>query len=156
MSKADKMAMAKAKAKETTSLATAMDQMNKILCEYVDLPFYSPEPEQRVHDSNQELLNHNDWPYNLISLIKNILGTPCNTPSAPEFSFELSDEAGMHNMTVIRKYQFDLGKALEANKGSPLGPGKEFKPPKSFRKFSVFINYGHKWKPSSRMEVFGH
>jgi hypothetical protein len=50
-------------------------------------------------------------------------------PSAPEFSFELSDKAAIHNLAVLRKYQFDLSKALEANKDLPLKPGKEFKPP---------------------------
>ncbi len=114
--KADKMAVAKAKARETTSLAMTKDQVKEMLCEYIDLPFYSPGPEQTVHNAIQELPNHKDWPQKLLSLIKHILGTPCNTPSAPEFSFKLLDKAGMHNLTVFRKCQFDLSKALEANK----------------------------------------
>jgi hypothetical protein len=61
--------------------------------------------------------------------------TPCDTPSAPEFSFELLDKAAIHNLTVLRKYQFDLGKPLEANKDLPLGPGKEFKPPNVLNNF---------------------
>jgi hypothetical protein len=82
--------------------------------EYIDSSFYSPEPDERVNNTIQVLLNLDDWPNNLISLIKNVLGTPCNTPSAPEFSFKLSDKAAIHNLTALRKYQFNLGKALEA------------------------------------------
>jgi hypothetical protein len=93
--KADKMAVAKAIARETNSLATTKDQVNKMLGEYINLPFYSPEPEQRVHSTIQELSNHNDWANNMISLIKNVLGTSCSTPSAPEFSFKLLDEAAI-------------------------------------------------------------
>ncbi len=44
------------------------------------------------------------------------------------------DEAAKYNLTVLRKYQFDLSKALEANKDLPLGPGKEFKPPNVLHK----------------------
>jgi hypothetical protein len=71
MSKADKTAVTKAKAGEAPSLAMTKDQVNKILGEYINLPFYSPEPEQRVHvhDAIQETPNHNDWLNNLISLI---------------------------------------------------------------------------------------
>jgi hypothetical protein len=96
------MAVAKVKARETTSLAMPKDQVNKMLGEYPDLSFYSPAPEQRGLDAIQELQDHNAWPNNLISSIKNIMGTPCDMPSAPEFSFELSDEAAIHNLTVLR------------------------------------------------------
>jgi hypothetical protein len=65
----------------------------------------------------------------MITCIKQVLGTPCNTPSAPEFRFKLSDEAAKHNLEVLRKYGYNLGQALEAQKDSPLGPGTEFKPP---------------------------
>ena len=33
-----------------------------------------------------------------------------------------------HNLAVLEKYEFNLGKALEAQRDSPLGPGKEFRP----------------------------
>ncbi len=70
----------------------------------------------------------------MISCIKQVLGTlPCNTPSAPEFRFKLSEEAAKQNLEVLRKYDYDLGWALEAQKASPFGPGKEFKPPDILR-----------------------
>jgi hypothetical protein len=134
----------KGKNKGNNSLATTKDQVKKMLGEYIHLPIYSLEPEQRVNDAIQELLNQNNWPNNLISLIKNVLGTPCDMPLDPEFSFKLSDEAAMHNLTVLRKYQFNLGKALEANKDSPLGPGIEFKPPNVLHKsFSLHLLWSY-------------
>jgi hypothetical protein len=63
----------------------------------------------------------------MISRIKQVLGTPCNT--APEFRFKLSEEAAKHNLEVLRKYDYNIGPALKAQKDSPLGPGNELKPP---------------------------
>jgi hypothetical protein len=48
-------------------------------------------------------------------------------PTAPDFNFELSSEAAKHNKAILSKYNFDLGRALKANKDSPLGHRKEFK-----------------------------
>ncbi len=105
------------------------NQVTKILGEYTDLPFYSPDPKQNVRNAiNGILTQHFDWPNSMISCIKRDLGTPCNTPSAPEFRFDLLEEAAKHNLEVLRNYDYDLGRALEAQKDSPLGPGKEFKP----------------------------
>jgi hypothetical protein len=43
------------KAREANSLATAMDQANKILGEYTDLPFYSPDPKQNICNAINKL-----------------------------------------------------------------------------------------------------
>jgi hypothetical protein len=61
---------------------------------------------------------------------------PCPTPAAPEFIFELSDDAAAHNLDVLSKHEFSLRKALDANKGSPLGYGSEFRHPDELRFFS--------------------
>ena len=51
-----------------------------------------------------------------------------------EFKFEISEEAMQHkhNLATLEKYEFDLGKALNAQHDSPLGPGMEFRPPDVF------------------------
>jgi len=49
------------------------------------------------------------------------MGMPCSTPSAPEFKFEISEDAMQHNLAILEKYDFDLGKALNAQHDSPLG-----------------------------------
>ena len=87
------------------------------------------DPEHRdVPAIPKPKTNHFDWPDNLIDCIKTVMGTPCSTPSAPEFRFELSEEAMQHNLEVLDKYEFDLGKALDTQHNSPLGPGMEFCP----------------------------
>ncbi len=51
----------------------------------------------------------------------------------------------MHNLTVLRNYQFNLGKVLKANRDLPLGPGNEFEPPRPPQKFwssSVLVTNG--------------
>jgi hypothetical protein len=75
-----------------------------------------------------------DWPNNLINRICEVMQTPWATPMPTEFSFEFTSEAAEHNLAIMRKYDFELGRALEANKYSPLGPGKEFKPSNVLRK----------------------
>jgi hypothetical protein len=75
-----------------------------------------------------------NWLVNLIKIIKYVINKPCNTPTLPEFSFELSSEAALQNLAILSKYKFDLNKALEANKNSLFGPVKEFKSPDELSK----------------------
>ena len=94
--------------------------------------FSPPYPTQNVHDTIKDFLKtqHFDWPttWNLIDRIKQVMNTPCNTSSAPEFKFELPEEATKQNLAVLAKYDFGLRWALNAQQDSPLGPGKELKP----------------------------
>ncbi len=83
---------------------------------------------------NEHTLTHADWPNNLIEIIKKVINVPCNTPTAPEFIFELSQTAASHNLDVLSKNQNDLSKALEANKSSPFGYGSEFRHPDKLQK----------------------
>lgn len=101
-----------------------------MLGEFYDLPSSAPaDPEHRdVSDNPSTIEKHFDWPNDLIDRIKRVLGTPCSTPSPPEFRFELTEDAMQHNLAVLEKYEYDLGQALEAQNDSPLGPGKEFRP----------------------------
>jgi hypothetical protein len=55
------------------------------------------------------------------------MSTPCITPSPPKFSFEFMEDRAAHNLEVLRRYNFDLGKVLKAQENSPLGNGKEFR-----------------------------
>ncbi len=127
--KAARTAATQAKLREANSLATTNYQVNKILGEYTDLLFYSPDPEQNISNAINKLpAQHFNWPDNMISYINQVLYTPCNIPLAPEVRFKLSEEV-KHNLEVLRKYSYDLSQALKALEGSSLGPGKEFKPP---------------------------
>ena len=117
----------KAKARREATLATSTQQLTQLLGEYSNSPCdLSLPPERDVSDIQQP---SPDWPNDLINKIKKVINTPCDTPSPPEFSFEFTEEGKEHNLAILRKYDFDLGKALEAQQSSPLGYGKEFKPP---------------------------
>ena len=58
-------------------------------------------------------------------------------------------------LSGVRKHDFDLGRALEAQQDSPLGPGKEFKLPdilesvfglhSIWQRMKDFLNDGSKW-----------
>ncbi len=60
-----------------------------------------------------------------------------------------------HNLAVLEKYDYDLGQALNAQQDSPLGPGKEFKPPNILqlelglhplrKRMEDFLTHGSKW-----------
>jgi hypothetical protein len=70
----------------------------------------------------------------LIKIIKDIINKPCNTPTLPEFSFELNSKAALKTLAILSKYKFDLHKDLDENKNSPLSPRKEFRAPDKLRK----------------------
>ncbi len=91
-SRAARTAETRAKAREEHRLVTIKDQMNKMLGEYNDLPFlFPPDHESKVCNAidNFSTTKHFDWPDNLIDHIKQVMGTPCSTTSAPEFKFKL-------------------------------------------------------------------
>ena len=100
-------------------------------------PFPS-DPEHRDITDDPETIEQRrfDWPNDLINRIKHVMSLSCDTPSPPAFKFEMTKEATMHNLKVLEQHGFSLDKALDAQRDSPLGPGKEFRPPDILR--SVF------------------
>jgi hypothetical protein len=69
MTRAARTAAAQAKAREEHRLATTNDQVNKMLGEYTDLPFSSPDPKQNIRNAINDLLTTQnfDWPDDLIN-----------------------------------------------------------------------------------------
>ena len=72
---------------------------------------------------------------------------PCPTPAEPEFKFTMTEEAAHHNFCVLSKYGKDLGKALEAQKMSPLGYGSKFRATSSLKLVFGLHPNGNEWKP---------
>jgi hypothetical protein len=103
--RAARTAAVQAKAREEHRLATMKDRVNKMLSEYTNLPFSSPDPKQNVRDAINNFLTtqHFNWPDNLIERIKQVTSIPCSMPSAPEFKFKLSEEATKHKLAVFAK-----------------------------------------------------
>jgi hypothetical protein len=100
--------------------------MTQLLGEFYDSPCDLSSPPKR--DDSDTLQPSPEWPNELIDKIKRVIATPCETPSPPEFSFKFTEEGKAHNLNILRKYDFDLGKALNAQQSSSLGYVKEFKP----------------------------
>jgi len=91
---------AKAKAREEQRSATTKDHVIEMLGEFNNLPVSTPaDPEHRDNVSAipNKTEERYDWPNDLIDRIKQVMGTPCSTPSAPEFKFEISTDAMQHN-----------------------------------------------------------
>ncbi len=79
------------------------------------------------------------FPANLIGLIREIREEEIPAPTAPEFVFELTSKAAERNFMILKKYNFDLAKAIEAQKSLPLGYGSEFWSPQTLKK--IFMNH---------------
>ena len=63
----------------------------------------------------------------LVQCVRRAVESPSATPKPTEFRFELLTEAAAHNWSVLKKYDRSLSRALEAQGGSPLQPGSEFR-----------------------------
>ncbi|KAL9183869.1 hypothetical protein ACHAXT_004725 [Thalassiosira profunda] len=89
----------------------------------------SNRPSERSTHSAPHLLPDAEtyWPVDLVSAIEEVIRTDSRRPEAPDFSFELSEQAAQKNFCVLSKHGMDLGRAIEAQKHSPLGPGSEFR-----------------------------
>ena len=67
------------------------------------------------------------WPADLLEQLKKVVVRPSRAMKKPEFRFELTKECAECNFLVLRKYGFDLEKALETQRGTPLEYGSEFR-----------------------------
>ncbi len=56
-------------------------------------------------------------------------------PAPLKFIFDMTEEATEKNFVILKKYDFDLEKAINAQKSSPLGYGSEFRSPQTLRRF---------------------
>ena len=63
----------------------------------------------------------------LAQCVRRAVESPSATPKPTEFRFELLTEAAAHNWSVLKKHDRSLSRALEAQGGSPLQPGSEFR-----------------------------
>ncbi len=77
-------------------------------------------------------------------------------PTPPGFVFKLTEEAAEKNFMILKRYDFDLAKAIHAQRSSPLGYGSEFRPPKTPMKYSNIILCGVEWSAYSLRDPSGH
>ncbi len=96
----------------------------------------------------------------MISIIQQIMATPCQHPTKPLFVFDLWIEAAHTKIIILmHKGWGDLIKAIEAQQTSPLGYGLEFKPVEtlvplfkhhpSWNKMKAVLSHGSVWPLAS-------
>jgi hypothetical protein len=98
---------------------------------------------QITQSSNRQADQHPNkmpaFPLELISVINKIRSQPIPVPTEPEFFFNMMQEVAAKKLLVLKWYTFDLGRAIEAQKLSPLSYGSEFKKPEVLQK--IFGNH---------------
>ena len=67
------------------------------------------------------------FPTNLISICKFVMSSNPPKMKKPAFSFSPTSEAAASNWAILESFDLDFTKAIEAEKGSQLYYGSEFK-----------------------------
>lgn len=83
---------------------------------------------------HSSLIQGQEWPQNLLAIVEEIVSEEPEPLRKPEFVFEWTERAAMKNYMVLGKYNFDLHAALEAQHGTPLAYGSEFRSPEVLQK----------------------
>jgi hypothetical protein len=74
------------------------------------------------------------FPVKLIKIINKVRAEAIPAPMPPEFVIKMTEEVTENNFMILKRYDFDLAKAIHAQRSSPLGYGSEFRPPKTLMK----------------------
>mmetsp|Transcript_13224 Transcript_13224/g.28024 ORF Transcript_13224/g.28024 Transcript_13224/m.28024 type:complete len:842 (+) Transcript_13224:3970-6495(+) len=62
-----------------------------------------------------------------MEVVEKVINSPVEKLKAPDFAFELSQEAAQKNYLILSKHNFNLDEALKSQKGTPLEYGSEFR-----------------------------
>ncbi len=65
----------------------------------------------------------------MLTMIKTIMKSKRPCPAKPEFCFKMTLEATEKNFMVLKRHNFELGKAIKVQSKSPVGYGSEFQKP---------------------------
>ncbi len=92
------------------------------------------------------------FPVKLIEIINKIREEALPAPTPLEFVFDMSEEAAKKNFMILKKYDFDLEKAINAQKSSLLGYGSEFRPPQTLRRI---VKHHPLWERMEHLVIEG-
>lgn len=67
-----------------------------------------------------------NWPNDLMLIIGEIASTTPRMPAKPNFRFELTNAAALHNLDILEQHDFKLDAAIKEQTSTPLGYGSEF------------------------------
>ncbi len=88
-------------------------------------------------------LSEKCWPKNLTEVIARVLASPSERLRAPDFAFELTQEAAQKNFILLSKYNFNIKEALQSQRGTPLEYGSEFRKVEVLQElFGMHPNWG--------------
>lgn len=80
-----------------------------------------------------------DW---FLPTIREILSIPIDTPTHPLLLFDLSHDAAVHNMTILRSHGNSIQNLIQSYPTSFLSPGSEFRPADLLER--LFMHH-HNW-----------
>jgi hypothetical protein len=81
----------------------------------------SPQPVQGPDDSFQPPI----W---FLQTMQKIAATATTTPAKPDVMFEMTEEARRYSHDRLTEHDFNLLKLIQANEGTTLDYGSEFRP----------------------------
>jgi hypothetical protein len=108
---------------------------------------YTNRQTNHITNSSQQA-----FPVELTEIINKIREEAIPVPTPPEFVFDMTEEAAEKNSMILKKYDFDLEKAINAQKSSLLGYGSEFKPPQTLRRI---FKHHPLWERMERLLIEG-
>eukprot|EP00957_Ditylum_brightwellii_P028881 2181989-Ditylum_brightwellii.AAC.1 len=85
-------------------------------------------PTSKEHAGEYAGFTKGDWK-GLMATIKKIISTPSKTPTRPEFDFNLNEESARRNSNTLKKYGYDMTRAIAGNKETTMWYGSEFRSP---------------------------
>jgi hypothetical protein len=66
------------------------------------------------------------WPKEMMTIIKSIVESHSPRLDKPLFEFAMTSEAAEKNFLILKSFDLDMKRALEAQANSPMGYGSEF------------------------------
>ena len=117
-------------AEATDNLFDRLGQREKDLLGEQPQPEAQSPPGSPTHSKEVEPMRQNEPIFDVSTLVQHVRRadeSPSATPKPTEFRFELLTEAAAHNWSVLKNHDRSLSRALEAQGGSPLQPGSEFR-----------------------------
>ncbi len=108
---------------------------------------YTDRQTNPVTNSSQQA-----FPVELIEIINEIREEAIPAPTPLEFVFDMTEEAAEKKFMILKKYDFDLEKAINAQKSSLLGYGSEFRPSQTLRRI---FKHHPLWERMERLLIVG-
>ena len=78
-------------------------------CQKAENPITEPTDQPKI------------WPKGMMDIIKSIVNLHSSCPEAPLFTFKMTAEAAEKIFLVLKSFNFDVKRALEAQAKSPVG-----------------------------------